>query len=186
MGMIIDHEREKLIESVKYFAQTTKKLGKVKLFKLLYFLDFTHFRDTGRPVTGLEYFAWKMGPVPKELFDELGQPGVDWQGNCAFRWVKTAKGEMLTVNALSEFNPTHFSKRELRLLRELSAEFRDADAEQMVEETHLENLPWHQIFEVEGRKQAQIPYLMSLKKQDYEFMLDSVLDRDLIVSKLRN
>ncbi|MNL41398.1 hypothetical protein D3C87_1638030 [compost metagenome] len=93
---------------------------------------------------------------------------------------------MLTVNALSEFNPTHFSKRELRLLRELSAEFRDADAEQMVEETHLENLPWHQIFEVEGRKQAQIPYLMSLKKQDYEFMLDSVRDRDLIVSKLRN
>ncbi|MNQ75899.1 hypothetical protein D3C85_907090 [compost metagenome] len=186
MGMIIDHEREKLIESVKYFAQKTKKLGKVKLFKLLYFLDFTHFRDTGRPVTGLEYFAWKMGPVPKELFDELGQPGVDWQGNCAFRWVKTAKGDMLTVNALSEFNPTHFSKRELRLLRELSAEFRDADAEQMVEETHLENLPWHQIFEVEGRKQAQIPYLMSLKKQDYEFMLDSVRDRDLIVSKLRN
>lgn len=184
--MIIEHEREKLIEAVKYFAQTTRKLGKVKLFKLLYFLDFTHFRDTGRPVTGLDYFAWKMGPVPKELFEELGQPGADWDGNCAFRTIKTHKGEMLTVNALSEFNPSHFSKRELRLMRELSIQFKDADSEHMVEETHLENLPWHQIFEVEGRKQAQIPYLMSLRKQDYELMLDSINDRELVVSRLRD
>lgn len=186
MSMIIEHEREKLIEAVKYFAQTTRKLGKVKLFKLLYFLDFTHFRDTGRPVTGLEYFAWKMGPVPKKLFEELGEPGADWAGNCAFKWVKTAKGEMLTVNSLSEFKSTHFSKRELRLLQQLSQQFKDADAEQMVEETHLENLPWHQIFEVQNRKQAQIPYLMSLRKQDYELMQDSIRDRDLVVSTLRS
>jgi hypothetical protein len=27
-------------------------------------VDFTHFRETGRSVTGLDYQAWKMGPVP--------------------------------------------------------------------------------------------------------------------------
>lgn len=183
--MIIHHEREKLIEAVKFFAQNTRKLGKVKLFKLLYFLDFTHFRDTGRPVTGLDYFAWKMGPVPKALFEELGEPGEDWRGNCAFKLVKTAKGDMLTVNSLSEFRSDNFSKRELRLLRELAEQFFDSDAEQMVEETHLENLPWHQIFEVERRRQALIPYPMSLKRHDKELMLGAINERESVLSVLR-
>ena len=42
----------------------------MKLFKLLYLLDFEHFRQTGRSVTGLEYRALKMGPVPSELFQQ--------------------------------------------------------------------------------------------------------------------
>lgn len=63
--MLTNHERQKLVEAVLYFATNVKKLGKVKLFKLLYFLDFEHFRDTGRSVTGMDYVAWKMGPVRK-------------------------------------------------------------------------------------------------------------------------
>jgi uncharacterized phage-associated protein len=39
--------------------------------KLLYFLDFIHFKQTGKCVTGLDYYAWKRGPVPKKLFDEI-------------------------------------------------------------------------------------------------------------------
>ncbi|MNP87096.1 hypothetical protein D3C76_1877600 [compost metagenome] len=54
----------------------------------------------------------------------------------------------------------------------------------MVAKTDLENLPWHQIYEVEQRKQAQIPYLMSLRKQEFELMLESVRDRDLVISSL--
>ncbi|EQD63619.1 hypothetical protein B1B_06949, partial [mine drainage metagenome] len=38
--------------------------------KLLYLLDFEHFRQTGYSVTGMEYHAWKMGPVPTDLFEE--------------------------------------------------------------------------------------------------------------------
>lgn len=52
--MLTNHERQKLVEAVLYFATNVKKLGKVKLFKLLYFLDFEHFRDTGRSVTGMD------------------------------------------------------------------------------------------------------------------------------------
>ena len=44
--------------------------GKIKLFKLLYLLDFEHFRQTGKSATGLEYQAWKFGPVPIELMEE--------------------------------------------------------------------------------------------------------------------
>ncbi len=69
--MINTHHREKQINAVIYFARNTKICGKTKLMKLLYFLDFKHFKQTGKSVTGLNYFAWRMGPVPRELFDEI-------------------------------------------------------------------------------------------------------------------
>ena len=183
--MLINHEREKLIETVKFFSLNTNKLGKTKLYKLMYFLDFTHFRDTGRPVTGMEYFAWPMGPVPVALHEELPTPSDDWTGNCQFKPVPVGNGEMLTVKAVSPFDPTHFSKRELRIMHALAEEFRNATAEEMVERTHLENLPWHQVYEVERRRQEHIPYSMSLRKQNIEHMEESIKDREEIISVLR-
>ena len=35
--------------------------------KLLYFLDFMHFKQTDKSVTGQDYFAWMTGPVPDML-----------------------------------------------------------------------------------------------------------------------
>jgi len=62
--LLKNHNNERLVQAIVYFAHHTRSLGKVKLFKLLYLLDFEHFRQTGRSVTGQEYRAWKMGPVP--------------------------------------------------------------------------------------------------------------------------
>ena len=55
--MLVSRSRDKLINSILFFAEHTRALGKIKLFKLLYLLDFEHFRKTGRPVTGMEYRA---------------------------------------------------------------------------------------------------------------------------------
>lgn len=68
--MLQNRSREKFIQAILYFAHNVAALGKVKLFKLLYLLDFDHYRQTGRSVTGLEYRAWKMGPVPAELVQQ--------------------------------------------------------------------------------------------------------------------
>jgi hypothetical protein len=78
VAMLIHHEREKLINAILCFAHETQCLGKIKLFKLLYLLDFEHFRQTGRSVTGLDYQAWKFGPVPIDVMEEWDQPEPDW------------------------------------------------------------------------------------------------------------
>ena len=75
--MLISRNRQKLIQAAVYFALNTQGCGKVKLFKLLYLLDFAHFRETGRNVTGLDYVAWKLGPVPLELAQEWDQLDPD-------------------------------------------------------------------------------------------------------------
>jgi len=75
--MLIRHDREKLINAMIFFVTNTKQCHKLKLFKLLYLLDFEHYRQSGRPVTNESYRAWKMGPVPARLFHELKEPAPD-------------------------------------------------------------------------------------------------------------
>lgn len=173
--MHVDHQREKFVQTVVFFAKSVRKLGKTKLFKLLYFSDFMHYRDTGRSMTGLDYFAWKMGPVPVEFFEEIAHPKPDLAACVEFRETPVASGKMLAVTAKSAFDPQFFSKRELRILEQLAREFRDATAEEMVEKTHLENSPWHQVWNVEGRHQASIGYDLALRQQDRE-AIQSLVD----------
>ena len=154
--MLITHEREKLINAIIYFAKNSRFLGKTKLCKLLYFLDFEHFKETGRTVTGLDYFAWKMGPVPVELYEEMDMPEPDLAEKVEFVEKPTRRGTMLVVKPIAAFDDSHFTKRELRILKGLAAEFRDAQADDMIETTHLENQPWHKVYVEEGQRQGRI------------------------------
>ncbi|MEI6708330.1 MAG: Panacea domain-containing protein [Methylococcales bacterium] len=163
--MLIEHNRQKLINAIIYFVTHTKSCGKIKLFKLLYFLDFEHYSRTGRSVTGLDYFAWPKGPVPTKLFNELENPCEDF--NQAFE-ISVKSNGMLNIKPLSEFSADYFSKRELKLLEQLANEFKNLYANHMIEATHLENLPWHEIYEKRKLKQQQIPYELALNKAELE------------------
>src|SRR5689334_21786926 len=179
--MLIRHHREKLINAIIYFASNTRYLGKTKLCKLLYFLDFGHYKETGRSVTELDYSAWPMGPVPVTLYAEIDSPEPDLAERVEFKEVPIRKGTMLTVTPKASFDPSHFSRRELGLLEELAKEFKDALAEDMVEATHLENQPWHKIYVEKRLKQATIPYDLALLKQEAEQMREEITEREELV-----
>lgn len=140
---MIDTSKEKLLHSILYFANNTKYLGATKLAKLLYYLDFLHYKETGKSVTGQQYFAWNFGPVPVDVYKEitgeedyaLGLQGlISTQLYGKFRKVKTS-------NEIT-FDKDIFSKRELRLLKEISTIFKKARAKEIVKVAHLKNHPW--------------------------------------------
>ena len=177
--MLQDHSREKLINAITFFVENTKACGKTKLYKLLYFLDFQHFTDTGRSVTGLDYYAWPKGPVPRALHEELVMPAHDLAESFEIENVILRNGqEMLKIDPRKPFDATHFSKRELRILKALAKDFYGSKADEMIEATHLENFPWHQVYEVEGRKQELIPYDLALRKGNRDEALASVRDHE--------
>lgn len=182
--MLITHEREKLINAIIFFAANTLFLGKTKLCKLLYFLDFEHYKETGRSVTGMDYFAWPMGPVPVTLYQEVGMPESDMADKVEFAEKQTRNGKMLTVNPIGVFDDSHFSKRELRIMNSLAKEYANTQAEDMVEATHLENQPWHKIFVEEGNKQKLIPYELAIRKQELEEMKELISEREEFVNHL--
>lgn len=181
MSMLVSHEREKLINAIIYFANNTRFLGKTKLCKLLYFLDFEHFREAGRAVTGLEYFAWKMGPVPVDLYEEVDMPEPDMADKIEFIEKSTRRGTMLVVKPIAEFDESHFTRREMRIMRSLADEFRDTPADDMIEATHLENQPWHRIYIEEGRRLQRIPYELALHETEAAEMLEVMAERREIV-----
>ncbi len=179
--MLLSHEREKLINVIIFFANHTRFLGKTKLCKLLYFLDFGHFKETGRSVTGLEYYAWKMGPVPVALYEEVEMPEPDLGQKVEFVEKPTKRGPMLEVKPLADFDEALFSKRELRMMRGLADEFRDTQAEDMIEAAHLENQPWHKIYVEQGKRQSLIPYELALRRQEGADMREVIDERQAFV-----
>ena len=71
-------------------------------------------------------------------------------------------------------------------MQQLATQYRDATANEMVEATHLENRPWHQVYEVEKRHQANIPYELALNKQEVEAMQRQTRERDEVVDNYKN
>ena len=165
--MLIDHSRNKLLNSIVYFATHTEYCGKTKLFKLLFLLDFGHFEETGRSVTGLEYHAYKMGPVPERLNAEVDSPEPDMEDCVGVDEITTFKGyDMQKLVPRKEFDPQNFSKREIRLLQGIVEKYKHSRADDMVDVTHEKGSPWDEVYEVEKRPLQLIPYEYIFKNQE--------------------
>lgn len=175
--MLLDFAREKLFNAIAYFVTHTNGCYKTKLFKLLYLLDFQHYQETGRPVTGLDYYAWPKGPVPRALYQELDNPSADLSQRFTVAKKKTGSWNALVVQPNFPFNDMIFSKRELRIMENLAREFHDATANRMVEETHLENRPWHTVYQEQGNRQAIIPYSLAIRASERREMEELIQDR---------
>jgi len=169
--MIITHNRERLINSIIYFSQNTKYCGKTKLMKLLYFLDFIHFRETGKSVTGLDYYAWKMGPVPKDLYEEIDFMKPDMAKAISI----TPSGSFSGIRALKKFDKKPFTPRQGRILKELAEIFLEAKAAQMVEVTHLKKHPWDRTLKEKGEFQ-KIDYLLAVDGSTGSLDIDDVVE----------
>jgi uncharacterized phage-associated protein len=167
--MLKTHRREKLLNAIIFFAANTHKCGKTKLYKLLYLLDFSHFSETGRSVTGLEYYAWEKGPVPVRLNEELDEPSDDLFDAIQIEPEQVYHHQRLNVVPKRGFDPSHFSKRELRLLEQVSAAHRHSTADEMVKVTHVKNGAWAKVWRDGEGQNAHISYALAL---------DGVQDRE--------
>jgi uncharacterized phage-associated protein len=174
MNMIVTHHREKLINAIIYFADHTKYCGKTKLLKLLYFLDFSHFKQTGKSVTGLDYFAWQMGPVPKELFEELsGHMKLDMSDSIH----ELEPGEAFQqIRPKKRFDSQYFSNKETKLLKDLVFIFEDAKTDTMVESTHLKNEPWDRTLKEKGEFK-KIDYMLAIDSDIVSILYNEAKDR---------
>lgn len=170
--MLITHERDKLINAIVYFAQNADHLGKTKLFKLLYLLDFEHYRQTGRSVTGLDYYAWKLGPVPVALDEEIEEPEKDLDEAVTVEPELVINHKRMHIKATQAFDSSHFSKRELRLLQSLTDKHKSCFAKDMVSITHKKGGAWDRVFADGQGYNEQIPYELAVSGEDSALILE--------------
>jgi uncharacterized phage-associated protein len=148
--MFVSRDREKLLNAIIYFLRETKHCHTLKLFKLLNFADFEHFRQTGRTIFGLEYRALPKGPVPTELFEEIKRGGgKDLKAAISLFEVKDEITDALLRRDLKPragFDKKWFSKREQRILDRVAEFFRELRAEDMSEFSHENKKPWSHVY----------------------------------------
>lgn len=178
--MIVSYHKEKAYNAIAFFLEHTGYCFKKKTYKLLWLLDSEHFQTIGRSVTGYQYFAWKMGPVPTELHEAIdsNDPGLLEY----FEIEEQAVGRYTAVVLKNRrpFDSKYFSKKELAIMEDLVNRFDMATGEEMEKFTHREGTPWHRVWEVEHRPQAEIPYeyaLSGLDAQDRAIVLELAEER---------
>jgi uncharacterized phage-associated protein len=162
---------EKLRNAIIFFIKHDKTVKLTKLMKLLYYLDFRHYQETGYSVTGQEYAAWPKGPLPEDVWAEIrhkenrgcgikqflialpAAPGIDEFGYT----LKLLKGV--------KFSEDPFTQRELRILRDVSEIFKGVPVTQIVDATHMRGLPWETTVRKVGEK-AKIDYDLAFEGVD--------------------
>jgi len=128
---------EKFAEMVLFFSEKLEP-WKTKLNKLLFYADFDCFGKTGKSISGINYRAINMGPVPEKfqsLFDYLENNGVVKINVISF--CNGGIGEQF-LPAERKCNETLFSVEELKVLTEVAEKFKDTSTNEIINYSHRE------------------------------------------------
>src|SRR3989344_6618583 len=118
----LNHKKYK--NAVIFFAKKIRNgtLGKLKLMKLLYYLDFDFFEKYGRSITGDEYLRFENGPVPRmgeKILKEMSGKEI----KISKRKVAQGYNDQQHIEALIDFDVNVFEKEELIMLEEIASKW---------------------------------------------------------------
>lgn len=157
-------ERGKYENAILYFAKylTPRQLGKTKLAKLLYYLDFISYRDNGKPVTGALYYKQEYGPLAQDLTEVIGDLVAKNKLEVNRVIVEDSDRQKDQFRALVEPNEKVFDAYEQGLLRKLVSTYGDLPTEAIVAKSHLE-APW-----VRAKNGAALDYKFASDIEDFD------------------
>jgi uncharacterized phage-associated protein len=119
-----------------------------KLLRLLYIIDETAVKETGAPVTGLDYRVWKMGPVAFEVYKDLMHEQSE-----TFRFFVEGKkrksekydSDYVIVESVNKFRDDEFSEYELETIDRVIDEFGYLNGPALIELLHEDNSLWAKV-----------------------------------------
>lgn len=161
----------KLKALLRYFCAYTNPelLGKTKLMKLFYFVDFEHIKRHGVPITYDTYIHLERGPIPSKILN-LVNSVKDEGEEAILSDTITVKEENLSssssiqkIGCISEFteeDKKYFSDNELKVMDQVVKLYKDKNAKELVDASHSQ-APWS-----ETRELDEIPYTLAAHDDD--------------------
>lgn len=133
---------KKYRNSVLFFAKKIQNgtLGKLKLMKLLYFLDFDFFERYGHSVTGDEYLRFEHGPVPR-MAAKILEKMTGKEIKITKRKIADGLKDQQHIEALKDFDVNVFTREELLALEEIADKWEKFSGTEMKTASHGE-APW--------------------------------------------
>lgn len=158
----------KLKAVIRYFGTYTdsKFLGKVKLMKLFYFLDFGYVKKFGAPITYDTYVNLEHGPIPSAIKNLVDSADDDIDNSVLADTIMIERPEgidmhrIIPLKKFTKSDETYFSETELEMLNKICIRFGNKNTKQIEEESHKE-APWR-----ETKMFDTIPYSLASKDSD--------------------
>lgn len=152
---------EKFTEMVVYFSEKIEPF-KTKMNKLLFYADFSMFKQSCFSISGVRYHAIDMGPVPnnfQSIFEYLANKDEIDIYTTEFRDGYT--GEQFKARKDRTFKADLFSEAELEVLEKVTAVFKSTSTSDMIELSHLEEA-WKK--NEKGKSVISYEYAFELKQ----------------------
>ena len=130
---------EKYVNAILFFLESVHNLGRTKLYKLLYFLDFDHYEKYGEPVTGEAYQNKELGPVPVHAEEVINKMEEDGLIDVVPEQVIDFTRHKFVVKV--HHDPKVFLPTEIEMLCEVAEKWAHHTANEIVSATHGE-APW--------------------------------------------
>ena len=139
----IQVNKDKIGNLIVLLATRLKPLYHTKLIKLLYLIDEESVRQTGTPITWLEYDAWQKGPVPADIyFSKLPY------ANKVNEYVSfEERSNKYLVVKKKEFNDGNFSEVDLEIINNVLRDFGKKTSSELIDITHQPGSLWSKIVE---------------------------------------
>jgi DNA-binding transcriptional regulator YiaG/uncharacterized phage-associated protein len=126
---------EKVANFVLFFAEKLQPL-KTKLNKLLFYSDFLNFQRTGYAISGCNYRAITLGPVPSHFSELFGL--LEDQGYVQVEHEVLERGVGERFVPAKSFDPSLFSEKELQHMAEVAQTFESFKTTEIVNLSHEE------------------------------------------------
>ena len=158
----------KLKAMLLFFGTYTDKrlLGKTKLMKLFYFVDFGHVKKYGSPVTYDTYYHLDHGPTPSVIMDLVNEVGDDFDNATLSDVISiedkdgTLLKRIIPIREFTDEDAKYFSETELETMKAVCRRFETVNAKQIEEISH-NDAPWK-----ETKLPEEIPYTLAIKDKD--------------------
>jgi len=140
---------EKMKNMILYILQKTGETYRTKINKLLWYMDFYHFKHFSVSISGNFYIHLNYGPIPDNyefLLGELLNQGMIEEKEVVFDYTKDISGEM--IRAKVPFERNIFSKTELESMDYVLKKFKNFTSSQIMKKSH-EELPYRKTKEGE-------------------------------------
>lgn len=133
--------KEKYIHSILFFLEkiNNQYLGKTKLMKLLYFLDFGFYENHGESITNDKYVWYPHGPFPSRADTVLNY--MERNNLIERSTIKFGMKKQERYIANEKFNRSYFSSEEMQAIERVAINFEDYSTQAIEDEAHRD-IPW--------------------------------------------
>lgn len=185
-------QREKLGNILVYISERTKSSKGVypsltKILKLLYLIDETSVKKNGVPITWLDYYAWKRGPVASDVYFEVERlkrkEVIDKKLSLDDFITSEAKehksSKYTSVIPKKVFNGKIFSKYEIGVIDEVLNKYGSWKAQALEDETHkkgtlyekaVRNNNLETVFSIKGDSKVILDFIHLIEKDPLKLL----------------